>query len=269
MGQNIPTNPKSKLHFIAGLPRSGSTLLAAILRQNPKFIAGMTSPLSSIFKSVEDSTGRGSETSVFVSNSQREDLLRGLFASYYGKDWKNKIIFDTSRMWAARVSLLNKLFPGSKMICCVREVSWILDSFERIYRRNDNKPSAIYGFDTSGTVYSRTWGIADGNGVVGYALNAMREAMASEHQENILIVDYEFLCKDPELTIDRIYDFIGEEKFKHDFNNVEYSAGEFDRQLGAPGLHDVKGMVEWRPRQSILPLDLFHRFGNDNFWRAK
>jgi sulfotransferase len=25
------------IHFISGLPRSGSTLLAAILRQNPRF----------------------------------------------------------------------------------------------------------------------------------------------------------------------------------------------------------------------------------------
>lgn len=28
------------MHFISGLPRSGSTLLAAILRQNPRFGAG-------------------------------------------------------------------------------------------------------------------------------------------------------------------------------------------------------------------------------------
>ena len=31
------TGPLPKLHFIAGLPRSGSTLLAGILRQNPRF----------------------------------------------------------------------------------------------------------------------------------------------------------------------------------------------------------------------------------------
>ncbi|MEG3936419.1 MULTISPECIES: sulfotransferase [unclassified Microcoleus] len=32
-------------HFISGLPRSGSTLLAALLRQNPRFHGAMTSPL--------------------------------------------------------------------------------------------------------------------------------------------------------------------------------------------------------------------------------
>ena len=30
-----------RLHFISGLPRSGSTLLAGLLRQNPRFSAAM------------------------------------------------------------------------------------------------------------------------------------------------------------------------------------------------------------------------------------
>jgi sulfotransferase len=37
------------MHFISGLPRSGSTLLAALLRQNPRFEAGMSGPLSGLF----------------------------------------------------------------------------------------------------------------------------------------------------------------------------------------------------------------------------
>ncbi|MGA8585530.1 MAG: sulfotransferase [Roseiarcus sp.] len=35
---------QNRLHFISGLPRSGSTLLAALLRQNPRISAGMSSP---------------------------------------------------------------------------------------------------------------------------------------------------------------------------------------------------------------------------------
>ena len=37
------------IHFISGLPRSGSTLLAALLRQNPRFEAGMSGPLAGLF----------------------------------------------------------------------------------------------------------------------------------------------------------------------------------------------------------------------------
>jgi hypothetical protein len=41
--------PERVFHFISGLPRAGSTLTAAILRQNPRFHAGMSSPVASLF----------------------------------------------------------------------------------------------------------------------------------------------------------------------------------------------------------------------------
>jgi sulfotransferase len=44
----MPDRPEHRvptLHFIAGLPRSGSTLLVALLRQNPRFAARISSPV--------------------------------------------------------------------------------------------------------------------------------------------------------------------------------------------------------------------------------
>jgi len=241
-------------------------LLASILKQNPKFHAGMTSPVASMFKAMENVTAQRNETSVFISDEHREKFLKGVFSTYYTQDCT---IFDTSRMWCARTGILFKLFPEARMICCVRELAWILDSFEKLYKKNDQKPSAIYGYDTSGTVYSRTSGIAAGNGVVGFALNALKEACASEHKDRIVIVDYESLCKNPGFALEKIYEFLEEDKFGHDFNSVEYNAGEFDKKLGVPGLHDVRDKVEWVPRETILPDDLFARFRNDNFWKDK
>lgn len=40
---------RNGIHFISGLPRAGSTLLAALLRQNPALHAGITSPVGSLF----------------------------------------------------------------------------------------------------------------------------------------------------------------------------------------------------------------------------
>ena len=54
------------IHFISGLPRSGSTLLAGILRQNPRFHAGMTSPVGSMYMALETSMSRRNETAVFI-----------------------------------------------------------------------------------------------------------------------------------------------------------------------------------------------------------
>jgi sulfotransferase len=59
---------QNRLHFISGLPRAGSTLLAALLRQNPRFTAGMSSPVYALFRSMLIETSARSEGSVFIDN---------------------------------------------------------------------------------------------------------------------------------------------------------------------------------------------------------
>ena len=63
-----------------------------------------------------------------------------------------------------------------------------------------------------------------------------------------------------------IYQFLGEEPFEHDFDNVEYQEPEFDNKLKTQGLHQVRDRVEFKPRRTILPPDLFERFDGLSFW---
>src|SRR5690606_37254934 len=56
---------RSSIHFVAGLPRSGSTLLAAILRQNPRFRADVTSPVAALTDGLLPRMGMGTEFAPF------------------------------------------------------------------------------------------------------------------------------------------------------------------------------------------------------------
>ncbi|MGH8137248.1 MAG: sulfotransferase, partial [Steroidobacteraceae bacterium] len=56
-----------KFHFISGLPRSGSTLLSAILKQNPRFHAGMTSPLGDMVSTLVAEMSGKNDFSVVIS----------------------------------------------------------------------------------------------------------------------------------------------------------------------------------------------------------
>ena len=73
-------------HFISALPRSGSTLMGAILRQNPRIHAGMSSPIASLFEGIISQVSAGSELSTMVDQAQRGRLLRGLFDSFYAEN---------------------------------------------------------------------------------------------------------------------------------------------------------------------------------------
>ena len=76
---------RNGIHFISGLPRSGSTLLAALLRQNPRFSAGMTSPVGSLFNAMLRETSQRNEAAVFIDDDLRQRLLRAVFEAYYAE----------------------------------------------------------------------------------------------------------------------------------------------------------------------------------------
>jgi sulfotransferase len=256
----------NRIHFISGLPRSGSTLLAAILRQNPRFHAGMTSPVGSLFTALMRQMSQENEAAVFIDDEQRQAVLSAVFQGYYHRQ-QDRVVFDTNRLWCTKLPALATLFPQAKVICCVRHVPWILDSIERLVRRNMFEPSRIFNFDPAGTVYSRVEGLGSGTGMVGYAWNALREAFYGEQADRLLLLTYETLTRDPRHALAALYSFIGEPEFEHDFENVEYDAAtEFDARLGTPGLHSVGRSVRSSDRQTILPPDLFRRVERDSFW---
>src|SRR6516225_7360625 len=141
-----------------------------------------------------------------------------------------------------------------------------MDSIERLIRANAFELSGIFGFESLNTVYTRVNRLATSDGLVGFAIDALREAFWGEHSDRLILVGYEALTRNPEATLRHLYAFLGEPWFPHDFDNIEYEADEFDLALGTPNLHKVRRKVEWIERRTVLPPELFDRFVNDAFW---
>ena len=254
-------------HFISGLPRSGSTLLSAILLQNPRFHAGMTSPVGALFSGVLEQCSAGSEFGAVIDTDLRRRLLRGLFDSFYADKADKPVMFDTNRLWSSRLPAISDLFPQAKVIACVRNVAWVMDSIERLYRANPFENTKLFGDAIErNTVYSRCETLAQRNRLVGFAWAALKEAYYGEHAESLLIVDYDLLTQAPDRVMRLVYDFIGEPWFEHDFDHLAYDAPAFDQALGVSGLHKVKPRVELQSRRTILPPDLFKQYAELSFW---
>ncbi|MPZ38781.1 MAG: sulfotransferase [Rhizobiales bacterium] len=254
------------IHFISGLPRAGSTLLAGLLRQNPRIHAAMTSPVGALFTALLRQMSQENEFAVFIEEAQRKAILAGLFESYYRDIQAEKLVFDTNRLWCSKLPALAALFPDAKVIACVRDIPWVLDSLEGLIRRNKFEPSKIFNFDPGGTVYNRVDGLLGMNGMVGFAYNALKEAYYGEHADRLMLLTYETLTRAPARAMAAVYDFIGAPPFAHDFDHVDYAEDEFDARLGTPGLHRVAAKVQHVERQTLLPPDLVRRVENDSFW---
>mgnify|MGYP003110297442 CR=1 FL=1 len=250
-------------YFIAGLPRSGSTLLSAILKQNPNFHADIASALSPLCISAIDSI-EVSDNKFNIGEEQRKNIILSIFEGYY-KHVDKPIIFDSFRIWTKNTSLLKYLFPNTKILCPVRDIHEIIDSFERIWSKNP-----LYNADMvkiTHNVYARAECLMERNsGIIARPLNLLKESHAA-YPEMIYFIEYNDLCKNPEKTIRGVYNFLEMPYYDHDYENVEYSNEKFDEKINVKGMHTVRKKVEYVPKKLSIPKDLINLYKNLEFWR--
>lgn len=253
-------------YFISGLPRSGSTLLSGILKQNPDFYADIASPVQGLTENSIDTITSG-QHNITIEEEQRKNLMYGIFDGYY-KHIEKPIIFDSCRGWTKKTSFLKALFPYTKILCPVRNIVSILNSFELIASRNPFHTTTLTAHKDN--VFARCDGMMDRNGGIvaepwillqeGYALNP----------EMIHFIEYENICKDPEKIMRGVYEFLEKPYYSHDFDNVEYSNENFDRACNLKDLHTIKKKVEYKPPRNVLPPEIVQKYKEMNmeFWRA-
>ncbi len=251
-------------YFISGLPRSGSTLLSAILQQNPNFHAGISDNLLAHVRSQVE-TGNTVPSNEFNEEQIKQILLSTVDSYYYNIN--KPVIFNTNRLWTNLLPELKSLYPNTKVICCVRDINRIIDSFERMHQKNPFKISTVYGKDVDMNVYTRSQSLMTEGGVVKLPYDSLKSAYTGMHSDMLLLVEYDILTKNPEGTMKTIYNFIDQPYFEHDFNNVSVSYDEYDKNIKMNGLHSTKSIVKYKELAYILPPDVLNQFSNLEVWR--
>ena len=254
------------------MPRAGSELLQVILHQNPRIYASTTSPL------LEYQFAARTNYDIAEVRSQDPSLMqkafiamcRGMADSYYSALTNRPVICDKNRGWSHYYEWVQQWNPDPKIICMVRDLRSILASMERIYRKNRHRPT---GPDNPTGITNMTVSQRCGHWLhtqpVGLALQRLVDLFQRKLNKNVLILRYEDLCNNSQTVMDRIYDFIGEEKFTHNFNKIEKQIVEDDSHFGVYGQHSV--LPEIRPVkpkdwEELLPPDVAEGVRRDNAW---
>ena len=101
-----------KYNFISGLPRSGSTLLSSILKQNPRFTAGISDPLQMYAHSIITDTSLAAGMESTVNIDKRRQLIRGLFDNFYNDGSFNFVLSSTINLFPEIVSYVIQSQPS-------------------------------------------------------------------------------------------------------------------------------------------------------------
>lgn len=255
-----------KYHFISGLPRSGSTLLTSILNQNPRFNSNISNPLARFVRAIVSESYAGPGYHLQCTESMRRDLVKNLISTYY-QHIPAEVCFNTNRGWTGLLPIIEQVSPESKVICCVRDINWILDSFEVLFRKNPFTMSKLYSEGEAENVYTRCNALMSPGHPVRFGYDSLKEGITGPQKRMLMLVEYNQLAKYPEETMRSIYNFIKEPYFSHDFSNVEASWDEYDAEAGIVGLHKIRKGVEFIQRDSIIPPDIWQNFSNLEVWR--
>lgn len=267
----VSVGSNKKFYFIAGLPRSGSTLLANILAQNPKFHTTSTSGVMDVMFGVRNNWDNLIEFKANPNEEAKMRVLRGILANFY-EDVEEPIVFDKCRGWLSLIEMGEKVL-GEKMkiLVPVRDMRDVLASFEKLWRetsKTSQVPQEAQNYFQFQTVEGRcnVWLSADQP--VGLAYNRVRDAVARGYRDRMHFIDFDRLTSDPERELKAIYEFLEEKPFEHNFNNVEQVTWEDDSVHGFKSLHSIRNKVAPIEPQWPYVLGKFaDNFSSLNFWR--
>lgn len=268
-----------KYYFMAGLPRSGSTLLSSIFNQNPNIHSEPSSPVVSTMLAIENSFSNDELYLAYPKPEQAAKIISSVLENWYSDVNKN-IIIDKNRSWLNRLHYIPGYFGiEPKVICPVRNMDEILTSFISMHRRNPMETNGKINFMDE-MLIKNNLPLTDENrcsvltnvefGIVGQSYNAIRQAIMEGKGKLLHFVEYDDLINNPEETMRKIYEFLGEEYYQHDFSKIKNIHKEKDAEIyGFTDMHDVREKltkISINPKE-ILPEYFYDACQGTEFWR--
>jgi sulfotransferase len=260
-------------YFMAGLPRSGSTLLKSILDQNPNIHANPVSPVMELMYHTEEYLKQSEQYLGYPKPKSAYKIISSYIENYYF-DREEPVIIDHCRAWPNNIERIKTyITPNPKIICPVRDIAEILTSFITMVHRNDDQVSFIdqHLIEKGVTVDddNRCQYLMSDEGIVEQALWAQGQAFIKNDTRHLLMVEYNDLVSNPDETMKRIYDFLEMDYYAHDFNNVENKNRENDDQWYLKDMHYVRKEVKKTSKnpEDILSPYILNRYKKLEYWK--
>lgn len=260
-------------YFLAGLPRSGSTLLSALLNQHPDIHASTNSPLLDTIHYTEEYLLYNSEQ--YRAHPKPEcahKVLSSIPHNYYFNT-PEPIIIDKSRGWVNQIQhIRDYITPNPKIICAVRNIQDIMVSFLTLIEKS-NSISFIdqqiinQGLDLTND--NRCDFLMSPSGIIGMSYHALFEAYRKGNEKYLLIVEYENLISHPQREMNRIHSFLNLPFYSYNFSNIQSKFDEKDEVYGLENMHYVRNKIQkiHRDNSKYLSNYVMNKYKQMEFWR--
>ena len=258
------------IHFVCGLPRSGSTLLCNLLAQHPDVHTTPTSACHESLFVLRNNWNQWLEHKAAKDLADDKNLQRVMHAMIHAyHDTDKPVVIDKGRGWTSLLEMAEfALGREAKVLVPVRNISQIVASMEKLHRKAAHKKQDSGDYFAAQTVDGRAKQVLAKEGVLGLAYNRLKDAAQRGLADRLLLVEFDALTSKPTETMAEVWDFLGMEAPEHNFNNVEQTTTEDDSVHGLD-LHTIRPIIEPVPDDSeeVLGTTLCKTLEGAEFWR--
>ena len=247
------------------MPRSGNTLFASIMNQNPDLVVTSNSIVLEILKALYYM-----KQSKFFKNFPDEqsfnNVMNSVFDCYY-KNWDYKIILDRSPACTpGNLMILQKHFRRPvRCVVILRDLLDVLASYIKMFETHENS-----FFNRYKTLDEKLTVVMHNDGAVAKELRSIKYLL--HHPEMALFIKYDDLVVDPEKELRKVYTFLNLPYFSHKFidldqltiNGIQYND---DHHLGGE-MHTIrtdKIMKVENPYKAMIPERFVKEYGHIRF----
>lgn len=220
-------------HFYAGLPRSGGTVLASILSQNPDVYVTSNTALHDVL----DAANKAWHNAPTVISHPMPEQLANMNRAIVDSMWAHRqepIIIDRNRAWAHSMPISKEWFGKDiKVIASIRDVPSIIASWVTLVKRENGH----YSSESIERVANDMW-----NTFTKEFLDTFVQ-LKREAGDRVLFFEYDDIVSNPRYHLSQIEDFLDLPKFEYDLENIQ---GDFQDTNIVP--YGLKGIHRIRPK---------------------
>ena len=262
------------IYFLGGLPRSGNTLLSALLNQHPNIYCSPLSPLLQAIDSMENINNL-EEAQIVNFDSNVSNAIRAYVSGFYSEVDK-PVVIDRCKGWGTKQSIFlsyKYITNKPKVIFTVRDIPSILSSFINIlgteptsYVDNALRVSKVsaYGSQVQNDLRCE-WLMSN---QIQASLVSLTELL--QIGIPVLLIEYDNLVSNPQGELDKVYKFLDLPEYKNNLIDIKKIEIENLSIVNLPDkLHTVRKQIS---KTSLIPKDnlpklILDKYLGLEFWR--
>ena len=219
-------NKDKQIYFLCAMPRSGNTLFASIMNQNPDLVVTPNSITLEIMKQLF-LLKRTDTFQNFPDEQSLNNVLDEVYTLYY-KNWNYKTIIDRGPVCTpGNLMVMQKHFKQPiRCIVLVRDVLDVLASYIKWF---ETEPTSF--INSIKTLEEKLAKIMNKEGAVAKELMSIQYLL--HHPEMAVFIKYDDFVQNPERELIKFYTFLNLPYFPHTFidldqitvNGLQYNDG--------------------------------------------